>query len=136
MLKKEKTSSGMVCSIISIWGIKYPDIVKLIGEPHSFEGKDGDGYPIIVKWLFTMYTGDKVEFRCDRDEASFRKLIREKLKRTSRDTMENCDYLTIKGNTDSTVIIATLLKHQFPKAEFEGRREIGDKHYIIRKVYE
>jgi hypothetical protein len=61
---------------------------------------------------------------------------RKNLKKGKRGPMEDCDYLTIMGNTDSTVIIATLLKYLFPEADFSGRREIGDRHHAIKKILE
>lgn len=134
----EKTNSlgGITCSLLSVYGIKYPKLVELIGEPHTFEEIDNENNPLKAKWLFVMFTGDKVEFRFDRDENTFRKMERENLKHGKRDSMENCDFFTIMGDTDSTVIIATLLKHLFPKADLSGRREIGDKHFAIKRVME
>jgi hypothetical protein len=132
--KKDSSISGITCSVLSIYGIKYPKIVELLGEPHTFEETDNENNPIKAKWLFVMYNGDKAEFRFDRDENTLRKMEHEGLKRGKRGSMEDCNFFTIMGNTDSTIIIATLLQHFFPDAEISGRREIGDKHYVIKSI--
>lgn len=134
--KKEDSWSGIICSVINAYDIKYPAMCKLIGDPHSFDGEDNRGLPLKATWLFSMWNGDKVQFQYDRDETSVRRLEHEGLKSVMRGPMNECNYLSIMGNTDSTIIIATLLKHLFPKAIFEGHNKIDDPHYAIRKIFE